>query len=317
MKVLVTPRSFGSTSSRPKELLEEKGYELIYNDLDRPYKKEEMLEIVKELDGIIIGIDYFGKEIIEEASKLRVISKYGVGVDNINLDKAAEKNIVVTNTPTANNDAVADLAFAHMMALARRIPEADRETKAGKWKKIIGKSVWGKTLGVIGLGKIGRALVKRARGFNMDILAFDVYADQGYAVKNNVHYVELGELYQQSDFISIHTPLNEATKNIISTKELKEMKNSAFLINTSRGGIVDEEALYHALKSGEIKGAALDAYVNEPPEGSPLRKMDNVIMTSHNGAYTEEAIANMGIQAAENLISILKGEKLDKEYIVK
>lgn len=309
MRVLVTPRSFASTSSKPKEMLEEKGYQLIYNDRGRPIKKEEMLELVQDIDGIIIGIDCFDIDIINQAKNLKVISKYGVGVDNIDIFTANENGIVVCNTPTANTNAVADLAFALMLSLARRIPEADRETKAGNWKKIIGNSVYGKTLGIIGLGKIGRSLVKRARGFDMDILVYDLFQDNEFAQKYDLKYVNMDRLLRGSDYISIHTPYNNDTRNLISTDEIIKMKDSAFLINTSRGGIVDEEALYTALKKGDIKGAALDAYLNEPPENSPLRQLDNVIMTSHNGAYTEEAIADMGIQAAQNLIHVLEGRE--------
>jgi D-3-phosphoglycerate dehydrogenase len=309
MKVLVTPRSFGSTSRRPVEILKEKGYELIFNPHERPYTKAEMLEIVPEIDGIIIGIDPFDEEIIKLAPKLKVISKYGVGIDNIDLKTADERGIIVTNTPNANNDAVADLAFGLILALARRIPEADRETKAGNWKKIIGSSVYGKTLGVIGTGKIGRALIERARGFKMEVLAFDLYEDKEFARNNNLKYVTLEKLLKEADYISIHLPLNEATRNLISIREFLKMKNTAYLINTSRGGIIDEKALYQALKSGQIRGAALDAYVNEPPENSPLKELDNIIMTSHNGAYTREAIAEMGIQAAQNLIDVLEGRE--------
>ncbi|MFW5985776.1 MAG: phosphoglycerate dehydrogenase [Halanaerobiales bacterium] len=309
MRVLVTPRSFASTSKKPREILEEKGYEIIYNNKGRPIKKKEMLEMVTEIDGIIIGIDPFDADIIGRAQKLKVISKYGVGVDNIDLSAAEKKGITVCNTPGANTDAVADLAFGLMLALARRIPEADRETKAGNWKKIVGNSVYGKTLGVIGLGKIGRSLVKRAQGFEMDILAHDICRDNPFARKHDIKYVDMDRLLKESDYISIHTPLNKETRNMIAAEELYKMKDSAFLINTSRGGIVDEEDLYQALSSENLKGAALDAFVCEPPDNSPLRNLDNVIMTSHNGSYTEEAIASMGIKAAQNLIDVLEGRK--------
>ncbi len=309
MRVLVTPRSFASTSSKPKEMLEEKGYQLIYNDKGRPIKKEEMMDLIPDIDGIIIGIDCFDNDIINQANNLKVISKYGVGVDNIDMLTAKISNVVVCNTPTANTDAVADLAFALMLSLARRIPEADRETKAGNWKKIIGNAVYGKTLGVIGLGKIGRALVKRAKGFDMNILVFDIFHDNEFAEKYGIKYVNIDRLLMESDYISLHTPLNDETRNIISTDEFKKMKDTAFLINTSRGGIIDERALYHALRDGYLRGAALDAFLNEPPQGSPLRDLDNIIMTSHNGAYTEEAIASMGIQAVQNLIDVFEGRE--------
>jgi D-3-phosphoglycerate dehydrogenase / 2-oxoglutarate reductase len=310
MKVLVTPRSFGSTSRRPVEMLEEKGYDLIFNPFGRPYTREELLEIVPDIDAVIIGIDPFDGEIMKKASKLKVISKYGIGIDNIDVQAASERNIIVTNTPTANNDAVADLTFGLMLALARRIPEADRETKAGNWKKYIGASIWGKKVGIVGLGKIGKQVAKRARGFNMEILGYDIFRNEEFAQKYGVKHVDLEELLKKADYVTIHTPLNENTRNLISQQELEMMKHDAFLINTSRGGIVNEGALYQALKEGLINGAALDAYTEEPPENSPLKELDNIIMTSHNGAYTKEAIANMGIQAARNLIDVLEGREV-------
>jgi D-3-phosphoglycerate dehydrogenase len=258
---------------------------------------------------MIIGIDELSAEIIEKADKLKVISKYGTGLDNIDLPMATKKKIIVTNTPQANVDAVADLVFGLILSLARRIPEADQKTKNGKWEKIIGKSVWKKTLGIIGLGKIGKQVVKRARGFQMNILGFDLIKDKKFASRYGIKYVSLEKLLQKSDYITIHLPLNDATHHLIDDKELGKIKKDAFLINTSRGGIVDEQALYKALRNNQLKGAALDVYSNEPPVESPLKELDNVIMTPHIGAYTEEAIENMGMQAAQNLIDVLEGRK--------
>lgn len=309
MKILITPRSFASSSDKAIKMLTARGYEIQRNNTDRPYKKEEILNLIKDIDGIIIGIDELSAEIIEKANKLKVISKYGTGLDNIDIHMAPKKKIIVTNTPTANVDAVADLAFGLILSLARRIPEADQKTKNGKWEKIIGKSVWEKTLGVIGLGKIGRQVVKRARGFQMNILGFDLVKDKKFAQRYGIKYVNLEKLLQKSDYITIHIPLNDATRGMISYKELEKIKREAFLINTSRGGIVDEQALYKALRNNQLKGAALDVYHSEPPVESPLKELDNVIMTPHIGAYTEEAIENMGMQAAQNLIDVLEGRK--------
>ena len=309
MKILITPRSFASISDKPINMLTEKGYEIKRNNTGRPYKKEEMLKLIRDVDGIIIGIDELSAEIIEKANALKVISKYGTGLDNIDINMATNKKIVVTNTPTANVDAVADLTFGFMLSLARRIPEADRKTKSGKWEKITGKSVWEKTLGIIGLGKIGRQVVKRAQGFKMNILVYDLVKDEKFAQIYNIKYVNLEELLQKSDYITIHIPLNDATRGMISYEELEKIKESAFLINTSRGGIVDEEALYNALRNNKLRGAALDVYNNEPPRKSPLKELDNVILTPHIAAYTEEAIENMSIQAAQNLIDVLEGRK--------
>jgi len=309
MKILITPRSFASFSDKPLKMLTERDFKIKRNNTGRPYKKEEMLKLIKDVDGIIIGIDELSAEIIEEANELKVISKYGIGLDNIDINMATNKKIVVTNTPTANVDAVADLTFGLILSLARRVPEADRKTKGAKWGKIIGKSVWEKTIGIIGLGKIGRQVVKRAKGFEMNILVFDIVKDKKFAQKYGIKYVDLEKLLRQSDYITIHIPLNDATRNMISYEELEKMKKDAFLINTSRGGIVDEEALYDALRNNKLRGAALDVYNNEPLRESPLKELDNVIMTPHIGAYTEEAIENMSIQAAQNLIDVLEGRE--------
>ena len=309
MKILITPRSFASTSKKPLEMFRKKGYEIIKNETSKPLNNREMSEKIKDVDGIIIGIDDLNAQIIKQARNLKIISKYGVGVDNIDIKAATAQGIVVTNTPKANIDAVADLTFALMLALARRIPEANRETKAGNWKKFIGTSVWRKKLGVIGLGKIGRQVVKRAQGFEMEILCHDIIQEEEFARQFDIRYVDLETLLKESDYITIHAPLNDATRDMIGYKELEMINENAFLINTSRGGIINEKALYDALKNNEIKGAALDSYKEEPPENSPLMELENVIMTSHNGAYTKEAINNMGIQATQNLIDVLEGRE--------
>ena len=309
MKILITPRSFASFSDKSLKMFTERGYEIKRNNTGRPYEKEEMLKLIRDIDGIIIGIDELSAEIIEGADTLKVISKYGIGLDNIDINTATNKKIIVTSTPTANVDAVADLAFGLILSLARRIPEADKKTKSGKWEKIIGKSVWEKTLGVIGLGKISRQVVKRAIGFEMNILAFDIVKDKKFVQKYGIKYVNLEKLLRKSDYITIHIPLNDATRGMISYEELEKMKKNAFLINTSRGGIVDEEALYDALRNNKLRGAALDVYNNEPLRESPLKELDNMIMTPHIGAYTEEAIENMSIQAAQNLIDVLEGRE--------
>lgn len=306
MKILVTPRSFGSTSKEPIRLLEEKGYEITFNETGKRYSKEQMKEIVKDKDGVIVGLDDMSAEVLNAAENLKVISKYGVGVNNIDLKAAKENGIVVTNTPEANADSVADLAFAFIMSLARKIPQADRKTKAGFEGKIIGNSVWGKTLGVIGLGKIGRRLVKRAYGFNMMTLAYDLEQKEDFASKYNVRYVELEEVLTGADFVSLHVPLTDSTRGLIDKEKIEIMKEDAFLINTSRGGIIDEAALYRALKGDKIRGAALDV-LSGPPAESPLKELDNVILSPHMGAHTEEAIKRMGVEAAENLITVLEG----------
>lgn len=308
-KVLITSTSFGKFIKKPLDLLAGKGYEIVTNRFSRPLKEAEMIEEIKDIDGIIVGVDEITDKVLKTGNKLKVVSKYGTGVDNINIEVATKLNIVVTNTPDTNTEAVADLAFGLILALARKIPLADKTTKEKKWERISGVEVYAKTLGIVGLGKIGRAVAKRAKGFNMNILAYDVVVDNKFIKENKITLVSLNELLKSSDFVTIHMPLTKETKNFIGKEQLELMKNGSFIINTSRGGIVDEDVLYKVLKSNKIAGAALDAYTKEPPVDSPFLALDNVITTPHIGAYTMEALEKMGMIAAQNLIDVFEGKR--------
>jgi len=309
LKVLISSTSFGRILKEPRDFLEGRGYELIGNDLGRPLKVAELIEQLKGIDGCIAGLDEFTAEALESAEDLKVISRHGAGVDNIDLKAATRKGIVVTNTPFVNSEAVADLAFGLMLAAARRIPCADSETKAGRWPKILGRAVYGKTLGIVGLGRIGRGVARRARGFDMEVLAFDIAHDTQFADEYGVKYVTLDELLEESDFITLHLPLSQATRGIIGRRELEMMKQTAFLINTARGALVDEGALYDTLKSGKIAGAAIDVYGEEPPVNSLLLNLDNIVTTPHIGSYTHESLLEMGMIAAQNLVDVLEGKR--------
>ncbi len=306
-EILITPRSFASTSSRPLDILKKKGYELNINDTGESYTRDQMKRLIKGKEGVIIGTDPLDKDILAGADSLKVISKYGVGLDNIDLKVAYKQEIKVTNTPLANTASVADLAFGLILSSARCITEADRKTAQGFTGKIVGNQVWNKTLGIIGLGSIGQQVAARARGFNMDVLCYDINKNRNFAEIMDFEYVKLDYLLTESDFISLHLPLNEKTENFISAPQLELMKQEAHLINTARGGVLNEQDLFAALRQGKIKSAALDDFdfpANEVPED--IR--DKIILTPHMGAHTKEAIENMGVQAAENMISVLEGE---------
>lgn len=315
-KILVTPRSFASTSTKPLDLLEEKGYELDINDTGEKYNKEDMKEKIKDKDGVIVGTDPLGEDVLEKANRLKIISKYGVGLDNIDIKKAEEKKVTVTNTPGANSSSVAELAFAMMLGLARKIPEADRKCKKGFEGKMIGNTIWGKKLGIIGLGEIGLELAKRGNGFDMEVYYNDkklLSATKEY--DNKVSYRNIDEILRASDFISIHTPLTKETKNMITTKEMKKMKNSAFLINTSREKIINEPELFEALEKEEIAGAGLDEFECSP-ENIPENLQYKLILSPHMGAHTEEAIENMGVMSAKNLIHVLEDREISEKNLV-
>ncbi|MDK2798725.1 MAG: hypothetical protein PWQ70_344 [Clostridiales bacterium] len=312
-KVLVTPRSFGKSNPRPIEMLKEQGYEVVLNPYGNIMTEEEMINEIQDVDGIIIGVDPLNSNVLRHAKKLKAISKYGVGVDNIDIEYAKKEGIPVTRAVGANANAVADYAVALMLGVARRIVYIDQECRQLNWSKITTIEMWNKTLGLVGLGSIGKGVAKRISGFNMKVLAYDLYQDEEYAKANNIEYVSLEKLLKESDFISLHLPLTKDTKNLISYKEFEMMKDKAVIVNTARGGIIDEEALLWALKENKIWGAGIDVFEEEPPKNQELLKLDNIIIGSHCAASTYEAIDNMGMMAAQNLIQCLE-DKNTKEF---
>ncbi|MFW5981494.1 MAG: phosphoglycerate dehydrogenase, partial [bacterium] len=263
MKILVTPRSFASISKEPIEILKDKGFELLINDTGENYSEAQMQKLIKDVDGVIIGTDPLNENVLKEANKLKMISKYGVGTDNIDLDYAKKNNIVVANTPAANSRSVAELVITYIFAISRRIIEADKKTKERYQGKIVGNTVNGKTIGIFGLGKIGKSVARMAGGLSMNVLAFDINKDNQFAEEYNLDYVDFAKLITESDFISCHLPLNSNTENMISSVEFDKMKSNAILINTARSGVVNEEYLIDALLNDKIRGAALDVFDEE------------------------------------------------------
>jgi len=316
VRILVTPTSFGpSAQSAPKDKLLAFADEVVYNPHSRPLTEDELIPLLKGCDGYLAGLDFITDKALKNADKLRAISRYGIGCDRVDLEAAKKLGIPVTNTPGANADAVADLALGFMLALARAIPMLDRATKQGEWLRRTGIELGGKTLGLIGFGMIGKLTARRAAGFGMNIIAYDPYLDETYAEQNNVSSGTFEQVIKESDFISLHLPFNDSTKNIISKEVIEQMKAGAFLINTSRGGLIDEAALFNALESGQLGGAALDAFEKEPPDiTKPLFSLPNVVTTPHTGAHTREATLNMAAMAVDNLIDVLKSG--DSRYIV-
>lgn len=317
-KVFVTALSFSRYAPEPKKLLEEQGLELVWNDKDRPLTEEEMIEAVlrrRPLLALLVGVDPVTERVMEAAPELKVIAKHGVGVDNIDIAAARRRGIVVTNAPGSNTQAVADLVWGLLLAVARGIPQADRITRQSRWDRVVGCEVWEKTIGIIGTGRIGLAVAHRARGFHMRILAYDPWPNTEAATQLGIIYTSLDDLLRESDFVSLHAPLTSGTYHLINEERLRLMKKEAILINTARGELVDEEALYLALKNGWIKAAALDVFTEEPPTNSPLLELDNVVVTPHIGAYTREANLRMGLAAAKSIIQVLKGERADFEVM--
>ena len=316
MKILVTPTSFGPTAKlAPKDKLVAFADEIVYNPHSRPLTEDELIPLLEGCDGYLAGLDFITEKVINATQGLKVISRYGIGCDRVDLEAAKKKDIVVTNTPGANADAVADLTLGLMLAVARGIPMLDRSTKQGEWIRRTGIELGGKTLGLLGFGMIGKATARRALGFDMKVIAYDPYMDEIYAKEKGIMSGSLEQVIEESDFISLHLPLLDSTANIIGKDSIARMRLGAIVINTARGGLIDEAALYQALESGHLGGAALDAYEKEPPDASlPLYQLPNVVTTPHTGAHTAEASLNMATMAVDNLISIL--ESGECPYIV-
>ncbi|SDD23475.1 D-3-phosphoglycerate dehydrogenase [Terribacillus halophilus] len=305
MLVVSTSPSFAKYSNEPIELLKKNGIELKLLPAD--ISEEDFIKEAKDAQAAIVAFNSINEHVLSQLPGLKIVCKHGVGIDNIDVKAAARNNVIITNVPNANKHAVADYAFALILSLARDIPRANQLTKNGEWPRVFGSDVYGKSLGILGTGQIGREVAKRAKGFSMEVLAYDPFPDEQFASAYDVKYVDLQELLQSSDYVTMHLPLLPETKHLIAEKELKLMKESAFLINASRGGVVSEQALYQALSNGWIKGAALDVFEEEPLVSHPLFELDNVLALPHIAGYTPGAVNKLSVICAENVIAVLKG----------
>ncbi len=309
-KILVTARSFRAIEGPHQQILMDAGYELLASPHDRPLDASELAQLVSDVVGVILSVDSFTAEVFDRANRLRVISRCGVGMDNIDLQAATSRGVVVTNTPGANSVAVAELTIALMLALARRIPYHDRVVRQGHWDRIQGVELLGYTLGLVGMGRIGREVARRAACFGMRIVYHDpVPPPQPLLASQGATYRRLEDLLAESDVISLHVPLQEDTYHLIDHRALARIKPTAFLINTARGSLVDEQALCEALVQGRLAAAASDVFTREPPGDNPLLHLDNFIATPHIGSATLQTTLRMGLRAAENALAVLRGER--------
>ena len=277
-------------------------------DIKTGLTKDELIAVIGDYDGIAIRSGAkLDKDVIAAAHKLQVIARAGIGVDNVDIPAATAKGVVVMNTPFGNSITTAEHAIAMMFALARQLPAADASTQAGKWEKnrFMGVEVTGKTLGLIGCGNIGSIVATRALGLKMKVAAFDPFLTPERAVELGVDKVELDEMLRRADFITLHTPLTDQTRNILSRENLAKAKKGVRIINCARGGLIDEQALKEALDSGQVAGAALDVFEKEPATASPLFGTPGFISTPHLGASTSEAQVNVAIQVAEQMSDYL------------
>lgn len=316
MKVLITSNSFGKFDSRPREFMESLGWEVAGNRYHHIMNEEEMMGEVSGVDAIILGSDTVSRRVLERADKLKIISRYGVGIDNIDLEEAEKRNIKVTVTKNCNTEAVADYAVGLMLAVMRHISNVDRNLKDGRWKKETGLNLCHKTVGVIGLGAIGRQVVKRLQGFDCKILGFDKYLDEEYCKKNGIEVMDPREICAKADIITLHVPGNPDGAPLIGKEEIDSMGEQTVLINTARASLVDEEALIEALRENRIYGYGTDVFCGEPEINEKFRDLENVVLSPHTAAVSVEAINKMTNCAVNNILEyfgIGKGEK-DEEH---
>jgi D-3-phosphoglycerate dehydrogenase / 2-oxoglutarate reductase len=297
-RVAVTPRSLRQTPGAHLDRLHAE-LDVRFPDLDRPLDEDEMVELVRDCAGLIVGIDPVTPRVLE-AGPLRVVVKYGSGMDNIDVEAARSRGVQVSSTPGTNARSVAELAIALLLTLARNVALHDRGVRAGSWRRLTGVELAGKQLGIVGYGAIGREVARIARGLDMNVVAHDPLVEEA-----DVALVPLDELYAASDAVSLHLPLTDETRGLVGERELATMKPTAFLINTARGGLVDEPALADVLRSGRLAGAALDGFEVEPLGDSPLRQLDNVVFSPHAGASTHDAVLRTAAQAVDQLLAHL------------
>lgn len=307
MKILITDKM----AVEAIELLKKAEHDVTFEEFD----KSDLIKEIHKFDALMIrGRTKVFEDVIKAGAegKLKVIGRAGIGVDNIDIQLCANHNIKVVNAPTGATQSVAELAIAFMLSLSRNISKADFSMKKGEWakKKLIGSEIFGKTLGLIGCGNIGKITAKYAMSFNMSVIGYDPFISKEDMYKDGIRKVEkLEDLMSKSDYISLHLPHFESTHHIVNIEMLSKMKKNAYLINCSRGGTVDEKALFKILKEGKIAGAGIDVFENEPPIDNPLLNLDNVILTPHIGANTKEGQIKAGTVCAEQIIKVLNGNE--------
>lgn len=303
-KILVSPTSFGKCGSQPLDLLEKNNYEVVLNPFGRKMIPDEIIKLGRDCVGIIAGVESLNAKVLESLPYLRCISRCGSGIDNVNLKKAEELNIVVKNTPYGPTRAVAELTIGLIFDVLRQISSRDRSIRNGKWNKEMGFLLRDKTVGVLGLGRIGRNVAELLLKLDTNVIGSDINPDKEWLKKTKIPLFSFDELIKKSDVLCIHVSSPD-DKYLIGKKELNSMKKDSYIVNLSRGGIVDEKALYDVLKNKHLAGAAIDVFQQEPYTG-PLTELDNIILTPHVGSYAKESRLEMEIEAVQNLLDVIK-----------
>ncbi len=310
MKVLITATSFSEVTKEPEDRLIEAGYEVAHNPYGRPMTAEEMAPLLEGVDGCAAGVDDFSAAAFARGDRLKVVARHGAGIDQVDIAECTRRGIVVANLPGANAEAVADMTLALMLAVARHIPEGDRATKAGQWVNTYGVDLFQATVGILGLGRIGKGVAKRCLGFDGRILAYDPYFDQTFAAQHSIDRADsLEQVMKEADFVCLHMPVTDETRGIIDASKIALMKPTAILVNTARGALVDEDALADALEEGRIFGAGLDVYATEPPTDSRLLNCERTVTMPHVSSNTPGALLAMGNGVVDAIMAVFNGRR--------
>lgn len=313
-KILITTYPFGKCGNKPLELLESSGHIIVNNPLNRRLKASEVPELIKDYDIIIAGTELYPIEALEN-SKVKAICRVGIGLDNVPLNYCKKKGITVTYTPDAPSQGVAELTVANILNLSRMVLKSDRSVREGAWNRYLGFLLEEMTIGIVGLGRIGSKVAHLLQPFNPKILATEIIDKSDLVNKLNIELVDKETLFRQSNLISLHIPSNTENYQYANRKSLAWMKTGSFLINTSRGPVIDEDALYDALIQNHLGGAALDVFTSEPYEGK-LTKLDNVIFTAHMGASAHKSRYLMELGAAEDCINFINRSKFNNDALI-
>ncbi|MEO1772907.1 phosphoglycerate dehydrogenase [Candidatus Enterococcus ferrettii] len=308
MKVLVTSNSFGKFSNQAKELLENNGFEVVLNKYKRIMNKEEFIGEIADAEAVILGTEILDEAVLKKATKLRIVSRYGVGIDNIDTSYLEKNGIGLTVTKNSNNEAVADYTVALMLDVCRGVSYADRMLRTQGWKKKEGIDLCNKKVGIIGLGAIGKEVAKRLKGFNCELFAFDLFYDEDFCTQYDVKKASIEDILKKAEVVTLHIPANNSSQPLINKESIKYMKNNAVLINTARLQLVDDEAIKEALNTGKLFGYGVDAQLSVEDIDTDYYTMDNVTLTPHNAAVTVEASNKMSYISAKNVVDCLKNQ---------
>lgn len=306
--VVSTANSFGYVSQQPLERLKKGGCTVRLNPYGRPLSNSEILNLANDADALILGNDILPGRVIRKLKKLKLIARYGVGFDGVDLDEARLNDILVTAAPASNREETADFTFGLILDLARHITAMSNDLKAGIWVKRPGISVPRKTIGIIGVGQVGTAVARRAMGFNMDVLGYDIVQRTEPTIYGLI-YTSLNDLLRRADIVTLHTPLNDSTKNLLGARELRLLKSSCILVNTARAACIRQEALENALRDHRIAAYATDVYGEEPPVVRPYFNYDNVLVTPHVAGSTLESAERMGSIVVDNILAAKNGQE--------